>query len=101
MRAEPGDRLGDPWLVGAAFTVGEEDVVAEAPARGPRLDLHEVHSAGGELGETARQPAGLGVAGAREEDRRLPCGIRLGGREGFAAGGGQPREARRVAGLVL
>ncbi len=67
----------------------------------PRLDPHEVHVPGCELGEAADQPARRRVAGAGEQDRRLPRGAGRRRRKGLAAVGAQPGEAGGVSRLVL
>src|SRR3954452_16609364 len=74
VRVECADRLGHRRVVGAPLAVGEEQVVAELPARRPGLDLDEVDAAEGELRQAAHEPSGAVVARACEEDRRLETG---------------------------
>src|ERR1700710_652686 len=69
---ERGDRVGHGGVLRAAVHVDVEEVAAKAPLARPRLDPGQVHAAERELAQAAHEPARGLIAGAGEEDGRLP-----------------------------
>src|SRR5436190_17946475 len=80
-----------------ALEVGEEHVVTQTGLARPRLDQRQIDAAKRKLRQTAHEPARGVVAGAPEDDRRLPGSASAGVR----AVAGQPDEPRLVVRQIL